>query len=120
MTAPCDQPAQSLTMFRDVRMLQYTNVIGQTVKLSKVAFERSRGDISKVSFLFFCLKLLKVWGSNDKENFHSICLEALLRSDKFLNLKILDQQFVAIFLYIQLTAQYNFVQHHILVNSECK
>lgn len=45
MTAPCDQPAQSLTMFRDVRMLQYTNVIGQTVKLSKVAFERSRGDI---------------------------------------------------------------------------
>lgn len=45
MTAPCDQPAQSLTMFRDVRMFQYTNVIGQTVKLSKVAFERSRGDI---------------------------------------------------------------------------
>lgn len=76
MTAPCDQPAQSLTMFRDVRMLQYTNVIGQTAKISKVTFEQSRGDISNVSFLFFRLKLLKVWGSNDKESFHSICLEA--------------------------------------------
>lgn len=52
MTAPCDQPAQSLTMFRDVRMFQYTNVIGQTVKLSKVAFERSRGDIKRFHFFF--------------------------------------------------------------------
>lgn len=43
---------------------------------------------------FFCLKFFKVWDSNDKESFHSICLEPTLRSDRFLKLKILDLQFV--------------------------
>lgn len=112
MTAPCDQPAQSLTMFRGVRMLQYTNVIGQTAKFSKVAFEQSKGNISKVLFLFFYLRFLKVWGSNDKESFHSNCLEAYVEVRYIPNLKTLDHQFVAIMLYIQLTVHYSCAISH--------
>lgn len=39
---------------------------------------------------FFCLKYFKVWGLNDKESFYFICLEFMLRLDRFLKLKILD------------------------------
>lgn len=84
----------------------------QTAKFSKVAFEQSKGNISKVLFLFFYLRFLKVWGSNDKESFHSICLEAYIEVRYIPNLKTLDHQFVAIMLYIQLTVHYSCAISH--------
>lgn len=79
---------------------------------ARLLLNNQKGIFQRFCFFFFNLRFLKVWGSNDKESFHSICLEAYVEVRYIPNLKTLDHQFVAIMLYIQLTVHYSCAISH--------